>query len=103
MRNIKPKQDQYLVGSPSSGMKKGKSKPIYPTVRIDLDHLPEAKDWKVGTTYHLEMDVKMTGLSQGRFDNSAEFEIRKIGTEDAEEQSKDDEAEEAPEGDDDHG
>lgn len=94
MRNVKPKQDEYTVG-PS--LKTKKSPPRYPTVRLDLDTVPEAKDWKVGKTYGLEMVVKMVGLSQSRFDNSAEFEIRKIGTEDAKE-SEDEEKEEGKEG-----
>lgn len=94
MRKVKPKQDEYAIG-PS--LKKEKSKPRYPTVRLDLDTIPEAKDWKVGKTYGLEMEVKMVGISQSRFDNSAEFEIRKIGTEDAKE-SEDEEADEGSEG-----
>lgn len=87
MRKIKPKTDKYM--SPSAiGLKKGKSKPIYPTFRIDLDHIPEAKDWKIGKEYSIEMKVKMVGLSQSRFDNSAEFEIKEIEAGDAE-QSED--------------
>jgi hypothetical protein len=81
MRNVKPKTDKYM--SPSSvGLKKAESKPVYPTVRFDLDTIPEAKDWKVGSTYRIEMEVKMVGLSQSRYDNSAEFEVRKIEADD---------------------
>lgn len=81
MRNVKPKTDKYM--SPSSlGMKKGESKPVYPTVRLDLETIPEAKDWKVGSTYRIEMEVKMVGLSQSRYDNSAEFEVRRIEADD---------------------
>ncbi len=79
MRNVKPKTDEYMSPSPM-GLKKGKSAPVYPCVRLDLDTVPEAKSWKVGETYILEMEVKMVGLSQSRHDNSAEFEIHKIGT-----------------------
>lgn len=56
------------------------SKPIYPSFRIDLEHMPEAKDWKVGNDYEITMKVKMTGISQSRYQNDAEFEIREIET-----------------------
>lgn len=86
MRDIKPKKDRYSIG-PSKPVEE--SKPIYPTIRIDLEHLPEAKDWKVGKSYPIGMVVKMTGISQSRFDNSAEFEIRKIEADDDAESSED--------------
>lgn len=94
MRNVKPMKDKYAEGP---GLAVKESKPRYPTIRFDLDTLPEAKDWKVGETYGLEMVVKMVGISQSRFDNSAEFEVRKIGAEDAEE-AEDEEKEEGEEG-----
>lgn len=91
MRNVKPKKDEYM--SPSSvGLKKGESKPQYPTVRLDLDTIPEAKDWKVGETYRIEMEVKMVGISQSRFDNSAEFEVHKI---EADDETSEDEGDES--------
>lgn len=79
MRKIKPKVDKYSLG-PSKAPKE--SKPIYPTTRLDLEHLPEAKEWKLGKTYRIEMEVKLVGLSQSRFDNSAEFEIHGIEADD---------------------
>lgn len=79
MRKVKPKQDEYVTG-PS--LKAKKSEPRYPTIRLDLDTIPEAKDWKVGNTYRIEMEVKMTGISQSRFDNSSEFEVRSIEADD---------------------
>lgn len=82
MRKVEPKTDEYAEG-PSLAVKK--SEPRYPTIRLDLETLPEAKDWKVGQTYRVEMEIKMVGISQSRYDNSAEFEIRQIGTEDQEE------------------
>lgn len=87
MRKIKPKVDRYDSGPMA---KPTKSKPIYPTFRMDLNYLPEAKDWKVGTSYEITMKVKMVGLSQSRFDNSAEFEIREIETADSEDSKDDD-------------
>lgn len=85
MRKIKPRVNEYMEGPMAMSSSKKKSDPIYPTVRIDLEHIPEAKDWKVGDEYTIEMKVRMTGLSQSRFDNSAEFEIREIETGDADE------------------
>ena len=84
MKKIKPKIDKYMTGG-SVGLKEGKERPHYPTFRIPLEHIPEAKKWEVskegadsGAEYVIEMKVKMIGLSQGRFDSSAEFEIREM-------------------------
>lgn len=57
---------------------------IYPSFRIDLEHLPEAKDWKVGSNYRVTLDLKQVGLHVGKneYDNSAEFEIHGIETDD---------------------
>lgn len=86
MRKIKPKVETYGA-SPMTNA--SKSKPIYPTVRLDLEHLPEAKDWEIGMTYRIEIEAKMIGISQSRFDNSAEFEIRSIEADDDAEESDD--------------
>jgi len=83
MRKIKPKTDKYRtdsIGPPKD------SKPIYPIVRIDLEHIPEAKKWELGKEYGVEIKGKLVALSQSRFDNSAEFEVREIGTEEADEE-----------------
>lgn len=97
MRKIKPKTDSYME-SAKVGLKEGKSKPIYPTFRVDLNHLPEAKKWDLGKAYKIEMEVKLVGLSQSRFDNSAEFEIHKIGSEDIGESEAEEEKDEPEEG-----
>lgn len=82
MRDIEPKKDTYAEG-PSLATKQ--SKPRYPTMRLPLDAIPEAKKWDVvkegeskGKEYTIELRVRMIGLSQGRFDQSAEFELRGI-------------------------
>lgn len=80
MRKIIPKTDKYRTGGMDVPMREGQSKPIYPTMRIDLEHIPEAKKWDLGEKYMVHVEVKLTGLSQSRFDNSAEFEIHKIDT-----------------------
>lgn len=88
MRKIKPTKDKYMLGG--QGMpKKSESKPIYPIIRIDLNHIPEAKKWEIGKEYEVDMKLKMVGISQSRFDNSAEFEIREIGPEGADESTED--------------
>lgn len=95
MRNVKPKEsDPYMIGGgPGKGLKKSKPEPVYPRINIDLDTLPEAKKWKVGTSYKVETELKMVGLRIGRYDNTAEFEIRKIGAEDMGEPAEEETAE----------
>lgn len=85
MRKIKPKTDSMMINA----VKPQKSKPVYPTFRIDLEHIPEAKKWKLGESYNIEITGKMVSLSQSRFDNSAEFEILEISP-DGEEDKEDD-------------
>lgn len=92
MRDIEPKKDKYAEG-PSLAVKE--SKPSYPTMRLPLEAIPEAKKWEVvkegegkGPEYTIELRVRMIGLSQGRFDQSAEFELRGIGCEEMEEKGK---------------
>ena len=52
----------------------------FPTFEIDTEHLPEAKEWKVGKTYKVTLRVKQTGLSMrkskdGKERGSASFDI----------------------------
>lgn len=75
MRKIVPKKDEYAIGG---SLKRAEAKPVYPTVRMDLKHVPEAKDMKIGDMAHIKMHAKLTGLNQGRFDHSAEYEIHAI-------------------------
>jgi len=85
MRKIKPKTEKYMTDKVGPAKE---TKPIYPTMRIDLEHLPEAKKWGLGKEYGLELKVKLVGLSQSRFDNSAEFEMHEVGTEGMEEKGE---------------
>ena len=71
-------------------MKEKKSKPRYPIMRLDLETIPEAKKWDVvkegeekGKEYVISLRVRMVGLSQGRYDQSAEFELRGIDIKDS--------------------
>jgi len=77
---IKPKIDKYMTDGPV-GLKADESKPSFPTVRFQLEHLPEAKDCKMGDTCTVEVMGKIVALSQSRFDNSIEIEMHEIGME----------------------
>jgi hypothetical protein len=79
MRKITPKQDEYSVAGPVRGtLTKKKAPPVYPKVRISLEHLPEAKNMKLGEHAHIKIHGKLVGLNQGGYDNSAEFEMHGI-------------------------
>ena len=80
MRKIKAKTDKMMTDSPA----KVNEKPYYPTFRIDLDHIPEAKKWEINNHYKITMDVKMVGISQSKYQNDSEFEIREIETAESE-------------------
>jgi hypothetical protein len=96
MRKITPKQDNYMIGSgPGKPLKNGKSNPIYPKFNIGLEHLPEAKNMKLGEHAHIQIHGKLSRLSQGGYDNSAEFEIHGISHKKTH-KGDDEEAEESP-------
>jgi len=75
MRKIKPKSYDNGLAAPS---KEARSKKVYPTIRFDLEHVPEAKDMKVGDKYSMRVHGKVAGVSQSRFQNDAEFEVHKM-------------------------
>jgi len=41
---------------------------VFPTFHIELKHLPEARKWNIGTTYHIALEIKQTSIevSKGR-------------------------------------
>lgn len=86
---IKPKTDKYMEPS-AVGLSKKESKPSFPTVRFQLEHLPEAKDCKIGDMCTVEVTGKVVALSQSRFDNSVEIEMHEVGMEDAGTEDKED-------------
>lgn len=86
MRKVKPKSTDEEYGPLRS---KGGKEKIYPKIRIHTDHLPEAKDWKVGESHEIHMRGKMVGLSQSKFQNEAEFEITHLEPKDKEDEEED--------------
>jgi len=52
-----------------------------PRLHIPVDKLKEAKDWKVGKKYVLELEVEMVGLNQDQYSEDkmicADFVVKK--------------------------
>ena len=71
MRAIEPKTNSSMGLDESPK----KDKKYYPTFRIDLKHLPEAKKWDLDKEYTVTLKLKMVGISQAKYQNDAEFEI----------------------------
>lgn len=61
MRKITPESPKEMYGEMPMN---SDAKVLYPTICFDTNTLPEAKDWKVGTTYKLALEITMTGTSQ---------------------------------------
>lgn len=66
-------------------------KPMMPTIRLTLKDLPEAKDWEVGKTYTVELELKMTGLHMEGKKGYATFEAQEIEVEPEDEEAGEDE------------
>ena len=49
----------------------------YPSFRVTNKQLPQAKNWKIGETYKVCVEVKLVGMEE----KSNRFEMRKIGCE----------------------
>lgn len=63
MRKIQPESSQELYGDMPMTAKSTEAKVYYPTTGFDNKTLPEAKDWEVGKTYRVTLDIKMKGMS----------------------------------------
>lgn len=61
MRKIQPESPSEMFGPME--MAKGDAKVIFPSANFDHRSLPEAKDWGIGKTYRVTMDLKMKGAS----------------------------------------
>ena len=35
---------------------------VFPSFHIELEHLPEAKKWEIGVTYHIALEIKQTSI-----------------------------------------
>jgi len=74
-RKIKPRKLTKTKMEMPSG-------PLYPSFGIDLKHLPEAKEWKVGSNHRIILDTTMTGLNIekriGEDYSRADFDIKGI-------------------------
>lgn len=57
MRKVKGESMKGMDAEIASSM-------YYPTICLDNEVLPEGKDWKVGKTYRVVLDLKMSGMSQ---------------------------------------
>jgi hypothetical protein len=53
-----------------------------PYLSLSTKDLPAVKDWKIGQTYKLEVEVKMTGANQYEGKFSANFDVLKVSTDD---------------------
>jgi hypothetical protein len=79
MRNIEGRKIGKDGLYPEMAERKGDV--VYPTFHIGIQHLPEAKDWKIGSTYDITLRVKQTGVHISRNESSkkdigdASFEI----------------------------
>jgi len=76
MRKIEPKQ--------YGPMEVERAREEYPTLHLDLKHIPEAKDWKIGEKYQITLDIQMASLDirnekQGNGEGYAGFDITGIG------------------------
>ena len=64
MRKITPESPKEAYGDMGMmGAKAQDKKFILPTTCFDNKTLPEAKDWQVGKTYRVTLDLEMTGIS----------------------------------------
>jgi len=87
MSKIKPKQFGRIENS--------KPEKYYPTFNISLKDFPDAKDWKVGEKYVIEMTVRQSSMSQRKGgEGDVSFEILEIEGESEEEEVEEGENEE---------
>lgn len=67
------------VESPVFDVSAGKNEVTYPHFYISIKHLPEAKDWKIGSTYDVTLRLRQVGMSirqsKGEDRGDADFEI----------------------------
>ncbi len=91
MRSIQPKRYDPNKSMEMSDV--AKPKDIYPKLTLSLKDFPEAKNWKVDSTYELDLEVKMIGVRKDEYSNEVTFEIRKVSAEDPNEEDEDEDDE----------
>jgi hypothetical protein len=64
LRKITPESSTELYGDMPMSGKAAEKRIYYPSVSFDNKTLPEGKDWKVGETYAVTLELKMKGISQ---------------------------------------
>jgi hypothetical protein len=81
------KKGWIKIDKPKSRVKKGYDMPVEmghmpPRLHLTAKDLPEVKDWKVGSTYTVSLEIKQTGVNastyDGREDYCADFEVQAI-------------------------
>lgn len=72
MRKISPKVPEYI-----SEMKN--PKPDYPRIYLNLDTIPEAKDWPMNGTYKIVLIGELVGLNNNEGKGGIELEIHEAG------------------------
>lgn len=81
MREIKGKKIGKDGMYPEMAERKGDV--VYPTFYISIEHLPEAKAWKIGSTYDVTLRVKQTGVNirrnEGRKTDYGEANFEIVG------------------------
>ena len=57
--------------------------PYYPSFSVDLEQLPQAKNWKVGEEYTVQMKVMMSGshMEDNGRRQRYDFKMKMIGAE----------------------
>lgn len=55
MKKIKPEKPSEIKEMPA--------RKFYPHFGIDLKHLPQAKQWEIGKTYKVALEIKQTSIS----------------------------------------
>ncbi len=51
----------------------------YPSFRLKTKDIPEVKNWDVGKTYRMEIEVELKGISEDERESTVRFDIKKVG------------------------
>lgn len=74
IRRIKKKEMKDRIEKPSDDM-------YLPSLYMDMDSIPEAKEWEVGGKYRLVVDVTMSGMRQDDHGGTVDFKVEGVGVE----------------------